>query len=158
LKVKAISKRGLTNKTMKKSIITTKTQIQIEIYSFLKVKYKSKWLRRLILILISLRNLSLKIVMKILINKVLVIGCIDPSSILNSSRKKVKNWLVNLNLRAVWLLDKLWGVLASVDRRVLMMDLFKKVLFLLMLNFLLASNRLFMLGDLMIIIRWVIYL
>jgi len=42
--------------------------------------------------LISLRNLSLKIVMKILINKVLVIGCIDPSSILNSSRKKVKNW------------------------------------------------------------------
>ncbi len=158
MKVKAISKRGLTNKTMKKSIITTKTQIQIEIYSFLKVKYKSKWLRRLILILISLRNLSLKIVMKILINKVLVIGCIDPSSILNSSRKKVKNWLVNLNLRAVWLLDKLWGVLASVDRRVLMMDLFKKVLFLLMLNFLLASNRLFMLGDLMIIIRWVIYL
>lgn len=109
--------------------------------------------------LISLRKLSLKIAMKILISiKVLVIGCIDLSWILNSLKKKAKNWWVNLNLKAVWLLAKLWVVVASVGRRVLMMDLFKKALFLLMLNFLLTYHLLFMLGDLMIIIKWVIYL
>jgi len=44
--------------------------------------------------LISLRRLSFKIAMKILIsvNKVLAIECIDLSRILNSLIKKAKNW------------------------------------------------------------------
>lgn len=63
-----------------------------------------------------------------------------------------------MNLKAVWLLDKLWVVLVSVGRRVLMMGLFKKALYHLMLNFLLINHWLFMLGDLMIIIKWVICL
>ena len=128
----------------------------------LKKIYKSQFFRRQILNLINIRKLSLKIVMKILIsiNKVWVIGRIDRNWIHNSSSKKVRNWSVNLNLREVWLLDKLWVGLANVGRsvKVLMMDIFKKALYLLMVLVLHNNQWLFMRGDLMIIIKWEIYL